>query len=60
MSVFDRPFGPQFSMAQRSISSVDICWLIFSVFIVIIRWGVLKNASWLKNRLCLFDFLGLR
>lgn len=45
MSVFDRPFGPQLSMAHRSISSVDICWLIFSVFIVMVRWGVLKNAS---------------
>lgn len=34
MIMFDRPFGPQFSIAHKSISSVDICWLIFSMFIV--------------------------
>lgn len=60
MIMFDRPFGPQLSIVQRSISSVDICWLIFSVLIVRVRWGMLKKASWLKNRFCLLGFFGLR
>lgn len=60
MIMFDRPFGPQFSMAHKSISSVDICWLIFSMLIVMVRWGMLKKASWLKNRFCLLSFFSLR
>lgn len=58
VNVFDRPLGPKFSRVQRSISSVEICWLDFSVFIVRARWGMLKNASWLKNRLVVCSFLG--
>lgn len=57
--MFDRPFGPQLSRVHRSISSVEVCWLVFSVFIVRARWGILKNASWLKNMFCLLGVFGV-
>lgn len=60
VNVFDRPFGPQTSKVHRSISSVEVCWLVFRVLIVVARWGILKNASWLKNISCLLGFLGFR
>lgn len=44
ISVFDRPVGPQFSSVQRSISSVEVSWLIFNMFVVMVRCGILKNA----------------
>lgn len=56
--MFDRPLGPQFSIDHRSISSVEVCWLIFSVFIVRVRCGMLENASWLKKTLCLLGVFG--
>lgn len=59
MVKFDSPFGPQFSRVHRSISSVVVCWLVFSAFIVVVRCGMLKNASWLKNRLILLSFFGV-
>lgn len=45
VNVFLRPFGPQFSKAHRSMSSVEIRWLDFSMYIVTARWGILKNAN---------------
>lgn len=45
MIVFDKPLGPQFSRVQRSINSVESCWLALRVFIVISRCGMLKKAS---------------
>lgn len=60
MSVLDRPLGPQASRVHRSISSVEVCWLVFRVLIVRARCGILKNASWLKNTPCLLGFLGFR
>lgn len=45
MNVLLRPLGPQYSRAHRSISSVEICWLDFSILIVMVRCGMLKNAS---------------
>lgn len=58
MIVLDRPVGPQFSNVQRSISSMEVCWLIFSVSIVKDRCGMLKKASWFRKRLSFFIFLG--
>lgn len=45
-------------MDQRSISSVDSCWLDLRMLEGIVRWGMLKNASWLKNREGVHSFCG--
>lgn len=58
VSVFVRPFGPQISKVHRSISSVEVFWLVFSVLIVAVRCGMLKKASWLKKRLRVLGFCG--
>lgn len=60
VSVFDNPLGPQVSIDQRSINSVEVCWLIFITLIVMARWGVLKKASWLKNSFGVLGFCGFK
>uniref|UniRef100_A0A2H6MXS9 Uncharacterized protein n=1 Tax=Micrurus carvalhoi TaxID=3147026 RepID=A0A2H6MXS9_9SAUR len=58
ISDLDSPLGPQFSKVHRSMSSIQVCWLVFNVVIVMARWGKLKKASWLKKVVSVFGFFG--